>query len=164
MSGPKHFLYLYYTCHEKTPSLRSLHGILRIYFGLILQKFRDFPVIILMLHNLLLHMYKHAIWGQFITQEMFLKIVDHVSIPGQNCSHKQKTPLPESTRELYRLSDNCLSAKLVQTFTDRGMLRSQRGKSPTVVISVFYTGSATFSFKLLLSWAHEVEWTPFQTH
>jgi hypothetical protein len=26
------------------------------------------------------------------------------------------------------------------------------------------TGAATFSFKYLLSYPHEAEWTPFQTH
>jgi hypothetical protein len=32
------------------------------------------------------------------------------------------------------------------------------------VNSVFLTGAATFSFKLLLNYPHEAEWTPFQTH
>jgi hypothetical protein len=35
---------------------------------------------------------------------------------------------------------------------------------PTAVFSTFQTGTATFSFKELLSCTHEVEWTPFQTH
>jgi hypothetical protein len=32
------------------------------------------------------------------------------------------------------------------------------------LISVIYTGAATFSLKLLLSYPHEAEWTPFQIH
>jgi hypothetical protein len=32
------------------------------------------------------------------------------------------------------------------------------------LISVSYTGAATFSFKQLLNYPHEAEWTPFQTH
>jgi hypothetical protein len=28
----------------------------------------------------------------------------------------------------------------------------------------FQTGAATFSFKYLLNYTHEAEWTPFQTH
>jgi hypothetical protein len=40
-----------------------------------------------------------------------------------------------------------LSAKLIPTFTDRGVSRSHRGGSPMAVISVFYTGAVTFSFK-----------------
>jgi hypothetical protein len=47
-----------------------------------------------------------------------------------------ETPWPESARELYCLGDSCLSAKLVPTFADRGVSRSQRGGSPTAVISV----------------------------
>jgi hypothetical protein len=35
-------------------------------------------------------------------------------------TNKQKTPWPELTSELYRLSDRCLFAKLVPTFADRG--------------------------------------------
>jgi hypothetical protein len=37
----------------------------------------------------------------------------------------------------YTNRDCLLSAKLVPTFADRGVLRSQRGGSPTAVISVF---------------------------
>jgi hypothetical protein len=59
----------------------------------------------------------------------------------------QQTPWPESASELYRPSDRRLLAKLVTTFADRGMSRSQRGGSPMVVILVFLTGAATFSFK-----------------
>jgi hypothetical protein len=48
-----------------------------------------------------------------------------------------KLPWPESATELYRPSDRRLPAKLVPTFSDRGVSRSQRGGSPTAVISVF---------------------------
>jgi hypothetical protein len=47
------------------------------------------------------------------------------------------------------------------TFADRGVSLSQRGGSPTAVISDFYTGAATFSFMQLLNCTHEAE---FQTH
>jgi hypothetical protein len=46
--------------------------------------------------------------------------------------HPTQTPWPESASELYRPSR--LSAKLMPTFADRGVSRSQRGGSPTVVI------------------------------
>jgi hypothetical protein len=49
--------------------------------------------------------------------------------------------------ELYRPSDRRLSAKLVPTFADRGVSRSQRDGPPTAVISDLLTGAATFSFK-----------------
>jgi hypothetical protein len=47
---------------------------------------------------------------------------------------KTQTPWPESESELYRPSDRRLSAKLVSTFADREVSRSQRGGSSTVVI------------------------------
>jgi hypothetical protein len=47
------------------------------------------------------------------------------------------TKWPESASELYPPSDRHLSAKLVPTFADRGVSRSQRGGSPTAVIPVF---------------------------
>jgi hypothetical protein len=40
-----------------------------------------------------------------------------------------KTPWLESASELYRLRDRRMLAKLVPTFADRGMSRSQRGGS-----------------------------------
>jgi hypothetical protein len=43
----------------------------------------------------------------------------------------------QSAGELYRLSDRRLSDKLVSTFVDRRMWRSQRGGSPKAVISAF---------------------------
>ena len=36
------------------------------------------------------------------------------------------------------------SAKLVSTFVDRGVSRGQRNGSPRPLISVFWTGAATF--------------------
>jgi hypothetical protein len=44
--------------------------------------------------------------------------------------NKQQTPWPEFSSELYRPSDCRLSAKLVPTFVDRGVSRSQRDGSP----------------------------------
>jgi hypothetical protein len=49
----------------------------------------------------------------------------------------KQTPWPDSASELYGPRDRCLPAKLVQTFVDRGVLRSKRGESLTAVISVF---------------------------
>jgi hypothetical protein len=46
-------------------------------------------------------------------------------------------PWLESASEVYLPSGRWLSVKLVLTFTDRGMSRSQRGGSPTAVFSVF---------------------------
>jgi hypothetical protein len=40
-----------------------------------------------------------------------------------------KTPWSESASELYRPSDPRLSAKLVPTFADRGVVRGQCGRS-----------------------------------
>jgi hypothetical protein len=44
------------------------------------------------------------------------------------------------------------------------MSRGQRGGSPTVVNLIFLDRSRYFSFKQLLIYPHEAEWTPFQTH
>jgi hypothetical protein len=41
----------------------------------------------------------------------------------------KKNPWPESASELYRLSERRLSAKLVQTFADRGVSHSQHNGS-----------------------------------
>jgi hypothetical protein len=42
--------------------------------------------------------------------------------------------------------------------------RGLRNESPRPVISVFYTGAATFLSSSFLNYPHEAEWTPFQTH
>jgi hypothetical protein len=60
---------------------------------------------------------------------------------------KQQTPWTESAKKLYEPSDRRLSSKVVSTFSDKEVSRSQRGGSPATVISVFYTGAATFSSK-----------------
>jgi hypothetical protein len=59
----------------------------------------------------------------------------------------KQTPWTESANEQYRPSDCRLSAKLVPALADRGMSRSQRGGTPTAVISIFETGAATFFLK-----------------
>jgi hypothetical protein len=54
--------------------------------------------------------------------------------------------------------------KLVPTFVDRGVSRGQRGGSPRLLFSVFWTGADNFlssSSSFILTRA---EWTPFQTH
>jgi hypothetical protein len=48
----------------------------------------------------------------------------------------KKTPWPESANDPYRPSDRRLSAKLMSTFAHIGVSRSQRGGSPTAVISL----------------------------
>jgi hypothetical protein len=58
------------------------------------------------------------------------------------CGAKRKAP----ASELYRLNDRRLSAKLVQTFADRGC-RVDSATDPPAVNSVFLTTAATFSFK-----------------
>jgi hypothetical protein len=52
-------------------------------------------------------------------------------------THANFSPWPKSASELYRQSNGHLSAKLVPIFANRGMSRSQRGGSPTAVISLF---------------------------
>jgi hypothetical protein len=50
---------------------------------------------------------------------------------------EKQTPWTQSASELYRPSDRRMSANLVPTFAGRGVPRSQRGGSPTAVISDF---------------------------
>jgi hypothetical protein len=50
------------------------------------------------------------------------------------------------------------------TFADREVSRGQRGGSLTAVNLSFIDRSRYFSIKYLLIYAHEAEWTPFQTH
>jgi hypothetical protein len=62
---------------------------------------------------------------------------------------KQKqTPWLESVSKLYRPSDRRLSMKLVPTFADRGVSRSQRGGSSTGVILFFLDRSRHFFFQV----------------
>jgi hypothetical protein len=56
-----------------------------------------------------------------------------------------------------------MSAKLVPTFSDRGC-RVVSAVDPPGHQSWFSRPGAAFPFKYLLSYAHEAEWTPFQTH
>jgi hypothetical protein len=56
---------------------------------------------------------------------------------GLHNLYSKLTPWPESASEIYRPSDLRLSAKLVPTFDDTRVSRSQRGGSPTAVISIF---------------------------
>jgi hypothetical protein len=58
------------------------------------------------------------------------------SVTAMLTRYKQ-TLRPESASELYRPSDRRLWAKLLPTFADRGVSRSQRGGSSASVISVF---------------------------
>jgi hypothetical protein len=79
---------------------------------------------------------KNSTWQIFFTRKK--------SLYSQccNCSIQtylpsKQTPWPESVSELYRLSDCRLSEKLVSTFADGGVSRSQHGRSPTAIILVF---------------------------
>jgi hypothetical protein len=53
---------------------------------------------------------------------------------------------------------------LVPTFVDRRLSLGQRGGSTTVVNLSFLDRNRYFSFKYLLIYSQEAEWTPFQTH
>jgi hypothetical protein len=68
----------------------------------------------------------------------------------------EQTPWPYSASELYRPSDRRFSAKLVQ-FLPIESVAWPAQRIHTAVISVFQTGTATFSFKKLLSCTHEAE-------
>jgi hypothetical protein len=59
------------------------------------------------------------------------------SVAHHLLQNKQQTPWLEVASKLYRPSDRHLSAKLVPTFADGGVSRSQHSGSPTAVISVF---------------------------
>jgi hypothetical protein len=69
--------------------------------------------------------------------------------------NKKQTPWPQSASDLYRPIDHRLSAKLVPTFSDRGLLRIQRGGSRTTLISVFLDLNCYIFFQVaphLYSW------------
>jgi hypothetical protein len=53
---------------------------------------------------------------------------------------------------------------LVPTFADRGVLHGQHGGSPKIINLSFLDWSRYFSFKMLLIYPNEAEWTPLQTH
>jgi hypothetical protein len=77
---------------------------------------------------------------------------------------QEETLWPESASDLYRPSDRRLSAKLVQTFVERGFH----------VVSVtdpynhnlgFLDWSGNFFFQVAPQlYSHEADWTPFQIH
>jgi hypothetical protein len=56
-----------------------------------------------------------------------------------------------------------LVGEVSANFCGLRVLRGQRNEFRRPLISVFYTGAATFSFKYLLNCPHEFEWTPFHT-
>jgi hypothetical protein len=66
-------------------------------------------------------------------------LVNHTPSLGWLIANKiKKTPWLYSSREEHRPSDRRLSAKLVPTFEDKGMSRSQRDWSPTAVFLALY--------------------------
>jgi hypothetical protein len=74
-----------------------------------------------------------------------------------------KTPWPESASKLYRPSVRRLSAKWLPIFADR-RCHLVSVTNPYGLILGFLDRSRYFSIKQLLSFTHEAERTPFQTH
>jgi hypothetical protein len=91
--------------------------------------------------NLILFWSVCALWVKFNMQTG--KRVFSIAIKGKRpfgwrgFRQAKQTPWPESASELYRPCDRRLSEKLVPTFADRGVSRSQCGGPPTAVISGF---------------------------
>jgi hypothetical protein len=52
----------------------------------------------------------------------------------------------------------------VPNVVDRVVSPCQRGGNPTAVNLSFVDRSRYFSFKQILSYLHDADWTPFQTH
>jgi hypothetical protein len=78
-------------------------------------------------------------------------------------THLQQTQWPESASELHRPSDRLLSAKLVPFSADRGASCSQRGGSPTAVISVI--DRSRYLFFQVAPQLYSRGWVdPVQTH
>jgi hypothetical protein len=67
--------------------------------------------------------------------------------------------VPELASELYRPSDCRLSAKLMQTFADRGCLVVSV-TNPYGRILGFLDRNRYFFSKYFLSYTHEAEWIP----
>jgi hypothetical protein len=85
---------------------------------------------------------------------------------GNKPGTKQKTyPVAFSPQANYiDWSTATCQRNLVPTFADIGVSRGQRGGSPTAVNFSILDRGRYFSFKSLLIYPHEAEWTPFQTH
>jgi hypothetical protein len=64
----------------------------------------------------------------FLQTQILFQTMKHV-YSFTKTKKKKKTPWSESASELHRLSDLRLSTKLVTTFADRGVSRSQRNGS-----------------------------------
>jgi hypothetical protein len=64
-----------------------------------------------------------------------------------------RTSWPESASELYWPSDRRLSVKLAPAFADRGVSISQRGGSPTAVISVILLSNKNNKY-ILFQWEY----------
>jgi hypothetical protein len=81
-----------------------------------------------------------------------------------NPTNKQTNSVARVCERTILTERQPLVGEVSANFWGRGVSRSQRGGYPTAVISVLWTGAATFSFKKLLNCTHEAEWTPFQTN
>jgi hypothetical protein len=89
-------------------------------------------------------------------------ILPHPISSKNHILHIKKTPWSESVSELYRSSDHRLSAKWLPTFADRGChvvsVTSLR------LYSRFSRQEPLLFYQVAPQFAHEAEWTPFQTH
>jgi hypothetical protein len=80
-------------------------------------------------------------------------------------TNKQKNSVALSPQANYTDSTNATGRRiLVATFADRGVSRGQRGGTLTAVNASFLDRKHYFSFKYLLIYPHEAEWTPLQIH
>jgi hypothetical protein len=89
----------------------------------------------------------HTHW--FMLSKVEKKLTPWPLVRKRNIS----TELPTLVSEIY-----------CQLLRIEGCRRGQRGGSPTVVNLRFLDRSGYFSFKQLLIYPHNAEWTPFQTH
>jgi hypothetical protein len=101
-----------------------------------------------------------------VTNFTCFKVIYNLMPPGlcsclMQLSSTKQIPWPESASELYRPSDRRLLAKLVPTFAERGMSRSQRGRSPLPLSRI--SRSEPLLFFQVAPCTQEAEWTPFQT-
>jgi hypothetical protein len=77
---------------------------------------------------------KSYILCSFLTYHLQAVLLCHLKSskrhpPPRNMKDNKKTPWPEYASKLYRPNDRRLSTKLVPTFADRGVSRSQRSGS-----------------------------------
>ena len=90
---------------------------------------------------------RHLAHSLVTKQTVLSKLWYHICNKTNNTHTTDTTPpWPKSASELYQQSGRRRSAKLVPTFAERGVSRGQRNGSPRPLISVFWTGAATFFY------------------